>query len=97
MRRPVSAPFTITTVFGVPTNTSRFGKHVGVDYSQSLNRPIVAPIDGRIVATYYDQYNGNVVQLFDGQFYHRMLHNNSIAVLYPIIAAVKMNVFFNFC
>ncbi len=79
MRRPVNSPYSITTTFAYPTSTSKFGKHTGVDYSQNLNQPIYAPISGTIVAAYYSQYNGNMVVLFDGQFYHRLMHNNSIA------------------
>lgn len=81
MRRPVNAPINITTEFGVRTSTSKFGYHVGVDYSKATGASVYAPKSGTVtLATGDTAYNGRVVQIYDGQFYHRMMHNSSILV-----------------
>ena len=79
MRRPVNAPYTITTEFGVPDSYAKFGRHSGVDYAVPAGRPVYAPIAGT-VQTIVSNTGGNMVVVFDGQFYHRLMHNQSFSV-----------------
>lgn len=78
MRRPVNSPYTITTEFGVRDSYALFGYHSGVDYAVPLNRPIYAPTSGQLTNV-VSPTGGNMVVIFDGQFYHRLMHNNSFA------------------
>lgn len=77
-RRPVNAPYTITTQFGVPDSYAKFGRHSGVDYAVPLNRPIYAPVSGQLT-NIVSPTGGNMVQIFDGKYYHRLMHNNSFS------------------
>jgi len=77
-RRPVNAPYTITTQFGVPDNYAKFGRHSGVDYAVPLNRPVYAPVSGQLT-NIVSPTGGNMVQIFDGKYYHRLMHNNSFS------------------
>ena len=79
-RRPVNSPYSITTEFGVKDSNAFFGYHSGVDYGVARNTPIYAPAAGQIVYAALNQTGGNMVILFDGQFYHRLMHNTSMAV-----------------
>jgi hypothetical protein len=77
MRRPVNAPYTITTEFGVPDSYAKFGRHSGVDYAVGLNTPIYAPASGEL-QNVVSPTGGNMVVIRDNQnFYHRLMHNNS--------------------
>lgn len=79
MRRPVNAPYTITTEFGVPDSYALFGRHSGVDYAVPLNRPIYAPISGTLTNV-ESRTGGNMVVIRDNQgFTHRLMHNNSFS------------------
>lgn len=78
-RRPVNSPFTITTEFGIPDSNAFFGYHSGVDYGVARNTPIYAPTAGKIVYLTLHSTGGNMVIIFDGQFYHRLMHNTSFA------------------
>lgn len=78
MRRPVNAPYTITTEFGVPDSYAKFGRHAGVDYAVPLNRPIYAPASGELLNV-VSPTGGNMVTIYDGQFMHRLMHNNSFS------------------
>jgi len=78
MRRPVNAPYQITTEFGVPDSYAKFGRHSGVDYAVPLNRPIYAPVSGTLTNV-VSPTGGNMVVIYDGQFYHRLMHNNSFS------------------
>lgn len=80
MRRPVDSPYTITTEFGVPDSNALFGRHSGVDYAKGTGSAVYAPKTGSIVYAQYHPTGGNMVILFDGQFYHRMMHNQRFAV-----------------
>lgn len=79
MRRPVNAPYTITTEFGVKDPNAFFGYHSGVDYAVPLDRAVLAPAAGKIVYLANNATGGNMVIIHDGQFYHRLMHNNSFA------------------
>lgn len=79
-RRPVDSPYTITTEFGEVDSYALFGRHSGVDYAVPLNRPVKAPTSGRVVSAAWSNTGGNMVVIYDGQFYHRLMHNNSFAV-----------------
>lgn len=78
MRRPVNAPYTITTEFGVRDSYALFGYHSGVDYAVPLNRQIFAPASGQLTNV-VSNTGGNMVVIYDGQFYHRLMHNNSFS------------------
>lgn len=77
-RRPVNAPFSITTEFGVPDQYAKFSRHSGVDYAVPLNRPVYAPVSGTLT-NIVSATGGNMVQIFDGKYYHRLMHNNSFS------------------
>lgn len=78
MSRPVNAPYVITTEFGVPDGYALFGYHSGVDYAVPTGRPIYAPASGTLTNV-VSPTGGNMVVIFDGQFYHRLMHNSSFS------------------
>lgn len=78
MRRPVNSPYVITTEFGVPDSYAKFGRHSGVDYAVPLNRQVYAPASGNLTNV-VSPTGGNMVVIYDGQFYHRLMHNNSFS------------------
>lgn len=78
MRRPVNAPYTITTEFGEPDSYARFGRHSGVDYAVPSGRQVFAPISGQLT-NIVSPTGGNMVVISDGQFYHRLMHNSSFS------------------
>src|SRR4051794_3062868 len=80
MRRPVDPPYSITTEFNEPDSNAKFGRHSGVDYAVPEGRGVFAPISGTVTDYTWSEYHGNVVQIYDGQFYHRMMHNSRLAV-----------------
>lgn len=80
MRRPVNSPYRITTEFGTKDSNAFFGYHSGVDYAVAPNTPVYAPAAGQIVYAAFNATGGNMVILFDGQFYHRLMHNNAMHV-----------------
>jgi murein DD-endopeptidase MepM/ murein hydrolase activator NlpD len=81
MRRPVDAPYTITTEHGENVgNLARFGRHSGVDYGLGADRQVLAPAKARVSFAAWDPTGGNMVILYDGQFYHRLMHNNRLHV-----------------
>lgn len=77
-RLPVNPPYTITTAFGVPDDNARFGKHSGIDYAVPLDRPIYAPTSGDLT-NILSPTGGKMVVIFDGTYYHRLMHNNSFS------------------
>lgn len=77
-RIPVNQSYTITTQFGVPDPNAKFGKHSGIDYAIPLNRPIYAPCSGKLTNV-ISNTGGNMVQIFDGKYYHRLMHNNAFS------------------
>lgn len=78
MRRPVNQPYSITTTFGELDSYARFGKHAGIDYAVPAGRPIYAPIGGNLTNV-VSPTGGNMVVIHDGQFYHRLMHNQSFS------------------
>lgn len=78
MRRPVNSPYTITTEFGVPDSYAKFGRHSGIDYAVPLNRPVYAPVSGQL-QNIVSPTGGNMVVIYDGQFWHRLMHNNAFS------------------
>lgn len=78
MRRPVNAPYTITTEFGVPDSYAKFGRHSGVDYAVPTGRPVYAPIGGQLTNV-VSPTGGNMVVIYDGKFFHRLMHNSSFS------------------
>lgn len=77
-RRPVNAPYTITTEFGVPDSYAKFGRHSGVDYGVPGGRAVYAPASGNLTNV-VSPTGGNMVVIHDGQFYHRLMHNQSFS------------------
>lgn len=78
MRRPVNAPYTITTEFGVPDSRAYFGRHSGVDYGLPAGRSVFAPASGQLTNV-VSPTGGNMVVIYDGQFHHRLMHNSSFS------------------
>jgi len=77
-RRPVDAPYTITTTFGEPDSYALFGYHSGVDYAVPPGRQVFAPASGQLTNV-VSPTGGNMVVIYDGQFYHRLMHNQSFS------------------
>lgn len=77
-RVPVNKPYTITTPFGVPDSNAKFGKHSGIDYAVPLNRPVYAPVSGNL-ENIKSPTGGNMVVIYDGKYWHRLMHNNSFS------------------
>lgn len=75
-RRPINAPYTITTEFGVADGYAKFGKHSGTDYAVNLGRPVYAPASGSL-QNVVSPTGGNMVVIYDGQFWHRLMHNSA--------------------
>ena len=80
MRRPVNEPFTITTEFGTPDSYAKFGYHSGVDYAVPTGTAVYAPVRGTVVFADFHPIRGNMVCIFDGQHYHRLMHNSQLLV-----------------
>lgn len=78
MRRPVNEPYTITTEFGEPDSYAKFGKHSGVDYAVPYRRAVYAPASGQLTNV-VSSTGGNMVVIYDGQFWHRLMHNDAFA------------------
>lgn len=76
MRYPVNQPFQVTTQFGVRDSNAKFGYHSGLDFAVPLNRAVYAPVSGEL-KNVLSPTGGNMVVIFDGQYYHRLMHNNS--------------------
>lgn len=80
MGYPVNQPYVITTYFGVPDSNAYFGRHSGIDYAVPLNRTVYAPKSGKITYAQKHPTGGNMLIIFDGTRYHRLMHNNSFIV-----------------
>lgn len=79
-RRPIDAPYTITTTFGQPDSYALFKYHSGVDYAAPTGRLVYAPTSGTVVYARFHSVRGNMVGIFDGTNTHRLLHNSAFAV-----------------
>jgi len=77
-RRPVNTPYTITTEFGEKDSYAKFGYHSGVDYAVPYRRPVYAPKSGNLTNV-VSPTGGNMVCIDDGQFVHRLMHNDAFA------------------
>lgn len=79
MRIPVNQPYVITTEFGVPDSNALFGRHSGIDYAGfGAGRPVYAPASGTLT-NIDSRTGGNMVVIFDGNAYHRLMHNSSFS------------------
>ncbi len=78
MRLPVNPTFGITTLFGVPDSNAKFGRHSGIDYSVPTGRSVYAPTSGTIT-NIVSPTGGNMVVLFSGGLWHRLMHNSSFS------------------
>lgn len=79
-RRPVNSPYQITTNFAVQDSNAYFGYHSGVDYALPEGRQVLAPTSGRIHSAAWSNTGGNMIVLFDGRYYHRLMHNSAVHV-----------------
>lgn len=77
-RIPLDQPYTITTGFGVPDSNAKFGKHSGIDYAAPTGRQVFAPTSGSL-SNIVSPTGGNMVVIYDGQYYHRLMHNSSFS------------------
>lgn len=77
-RIPVNQPYTITNTFGVPDSNALFKKHSGIDFAVPLNRPVYAPVSGQLTNV-VTPTGGNMVRIYDGKYWHRLMHNNSFS------------------
>lgn len=80
MRRPVDAPYRVTSDHGDYTTYAKFGRHSGYDYAVPLNRPVYAPKAGKITFAGWSNTGGNMIVLYDGVFWHRLLHHEKLLV-----------------
>lgn len=78
MRVPVDPIYVITTGFDVPDPNALFKRHSGIDMAVPYARPIYAPASGDL-HNILSPTGGNMVQIFDGQMYHRLMHNSSFS------------------
>jgi hypothetical protein len=79
-RRPINLPYRITNTFGVPDSNAKFGRHAGIDYGIPTGREVYAPVSGKVVYARYHSTGGNMVVIFDGKHYHRLMHNSAFRV-----------------
>lgn len=80
MRRPINAPYTITNTFGVPDQYAKFGYHAVIDYGLPTGRDVYAPNSGKVVYSQFHSTGGNMVVIYDGKYYHRLMHNSALKV-----------------
>lgn len=60
--------------FGGTDPNARFGRHAGDDSANGINTAVFAPASGTITPYTSGQYTGNVVEIFDGQYYPHVFH-----------------------
>lgn len=79
-RIPVNKPYSTaqSIPFGDPDPKAFFKRHSGIDYAVPLNRPIYATVSGQLTNV-VSATGGNMVRIFDGKYYHRLMHNNSFS------------------
>lgn len=75
-RRPVNAPYTITTEFGVSDPNALFKRHSGVDYAVPTGTNVYAPVSGEVRYASFHPVRGNMVGIYDGKNTHRLMHNS---------------------
>lgn len=80
MRRPVNAPYKITTEFGVKDSNALYGYHSGVDYAVPQGTPVLSPVNGKVVWLGFHRARGNQVVIYDGKYYHRLMHNSAFRI-----------------
>ena len=78
MRTPLNPPYVVTNTFGVPDVNARFGYHSGIDYGVTEGAQVLAPVSGKL-SSVISPTGGNMVVIFDGKYYHRLMHNRSFA------------------
>lgn len=81
MRIPTEKSFNITTEFGVKDPNAFFGFHSGIDFAAPAGSAVVAPASGQIWWAGFSQTGGNMIILFDGTYYHRLMHNTRMYVV----------------
>lgn len=80
-RRPVNAPYTITTTFGqwLGYKLAKFGYHTGVDYVVPTGTKVYAPVSGQLTNVPNHRTAGNMVTISAGGLTHRLMHNSSFS------------------
>lgn len=79
MRRPLNSFIRITSTHGSYAPGSRFGKHIGTDYSVTVGSPVFAPTDLLIIETPTSSTVGLQVYATDSKGrIHRFLHLSKI-------------------
>jgi hypothetical protein len=60
--------------FGGADSAARYGKHSGDDSANPIQTPVYAPATGTVTGYTWGTYHGNVVEIFDGQYYPHVFH-----------------------
>lgn len=69
----------ITTQFGVVDPNAFFGIHSGIDIAANEGDAVESPAAGTVWFSGWSDTGGNMLILFDGELYHRLMHNESFA------------------
>lgn len=67
--------------FGQPDPNAKYKRHAGDDSANPVGTPVYAPASGTVTSYIYGAYHGNVVEIFDGQFYPHVFHLKSRVVV----------------
>jgi septal ring factor EnvC (AmiA/AmiB activator) len=79
-RYPVDQHNLVTTEFGVRDSNAYFGYHSGIDFGVGPGSNVYAPTSGQVWWAGSSRTGGNMLILFDGSYYHRLMHNSQLLV-----------------
>lgn len=71
---------TVSNEFGVLDSRAKFGRHAGIDYAVAVGTPVPSPVSGYVTDYVWGKFHGHTVQIFDGRYYHRLMHNSRLLV-----------------
>lgn len=76
MRYPVNQRIVISShiPFGGPDPNAKYGRHAGDDSANSCGTEVYAPANGTVTGYTTGTAHGNVVEIFDGQYYLHVFH-----------------------
>lgn len=74
MIRPIKSYTKISTKFAATPDTSRFGKHAGIDYAAPIGTPVYAPCNGQITLVAYGASGGYQIEMNGNNRLRRFLH-----------------------
>lgn len=82
MRYPVDQRIVIPShiPFGGQDSNAKYGRHSGDDSANDCGTPVYAPASGTVTGYSSGQYHGNVVEIFDGNYYPHVFHLKSRSV-----------------